>query len=48
MHRGSTGLGLFIVRGIIEAHGGSIEVLHAATGGAQFRFLLPAGTPSFA
>lgn len=46
-HRGSTGLGLFICRGIVEAHGGTISVSRGDTGGAQFRFTLPAGTPSF-
>jgi signal transduction histidine kinase len=47
-HRAGTGLGLFIVRGLIEAHGGSIEVDATADGGAEFRFVLPAGTPEFA
>jgi signal transduction histidine kinase len=45
--RGGTGLGLYIVRGLVEAHGGRIEVGQAPTGGALFRFLLPAGTPEF-
>ena len=46
--RGGTGLGLYIAKGIVEAHGGTIEAGRAATGGAQLRFVLPAGTPSFA
>jgi signal transduction histidine kinase len=46
--RGGTGLGLFIARGIVEAHGGTITAGRAATGGAELRFTLPAGTPSFA
>jgi signal transduction histidine kinase len=46
--RGGTGLGLYIVKGVIEAHGGSIVAGRAPTGGAQMRFELPAGTPSFA
>jgi signal transduction histidine kinase len=46
--RGSTGLGLYIVKGLVEAHGGSIEVGSAPGGGAQFRFVLPAGYPSLA
>jgi signal transduction histidine kinase len=45
--RGGTGLGLYIVRGLVEAHGGRIEVGRAPTGGALFRFVLPAGTPDF-
>jgi signal transduction histidine kinase len=46
--RGGTGLGLFIAKGIVEAHGGSIEAGNSPTGGAVVRFRLPAGTPSFA
>ncbi|MGZ4592328.1 MAG: ATP-binding protein [Actinomycetes bacterium] len=45
--RGGTGLGLYIVRGLVEAHGGRVEVGQAPSGGALFRFLLPAGTPEF-
>jgi signal transduction histidine kinase len=45
--RGGTGLGLYIVKGLVEAHGGSVEVRRAPSGGAMFRFVLPAGTPSF-
>jgi PAS domain S-box-containing protein len=45
--RGGTGLGLYIVKGLVEAHGGSVAVGRGPTGGAQFRFVLPAGTPSF-
>ncbi len=43
--RGSTGLGLYIVRGLVEAHGGRISVGRAPTGGADFRFTLPSGAP---
>jgi signal transduction histidine kinase len=46
--RGGTGLGLFIAKGIVEAHGGSIEAGNSPAGGALVRFRLPAGTPSFA
>jgi signal transduction histidine kinase len=45
--RQGTGLGLFIVKGLIEAHGGEITAGRAATGGAEFRFTLPAGVPSY-
>ena len=43
--RGGTGLGLYIVKGLVEAHGGRIEVGRAEAGGAEFCFVLPAGTP---
>jgi signal transduction histidine kinase len=45
--RGGTGLGLYIVKGIVEAHGGTITVGRAAGGGAEFRFTLPVGTPAY-
>ncbi len=45
--RTGTGLGLYIVKGLVEAHGGSVEVRRAPSGGAAFRFVLPAGTPAF-
>lgn len=45
--RGGTGLGLYIVKGLIEAHGGSVSVGRGPGGGAEFRFVLPAGTPDF-
>src|SRR6266705_4766686 len=43
--RGGAGLGLFIVKGLVEAHGGSITVGRAPGGGAEFRFTMPAGAP---
>ena len=43
--RGGTGLGLYIVKGLIEAMNGEITVARAPGGGAEFRFTLPAGTP---
>ena len=45
--RGGTGLGLYIVKGIVEAHGGSISVGRSSAGGAQFRFILPVGAPAY-
>ncbi|MDQ1640846.1 MAG: hypothetical protein QOJ90_197 [Actinomycetota bacterium] len=45
--RGGTGLGLYIVRGLVEAHGGRIQVGDSPSGGALFRFVLPAGTPDY-
>jgi signal transduction histidine kinase len=45
--RGGTGLGLYIVKGLVEAHGGSVEVDRGPAGGALFRVLLPAGTPPY-
>ncbi len=43
--RGGTGLGLYLVRGLVEAHGGTVQVGRASSGGAEFRFTLPAGAP---
>ena len=45
--RGGAGLGLFIVKGLVEAHGGEIVVCQAPGGGAEFRFTMPAGAPEF-
>lgn len=38
------GLGLYICRGLVEAHGGTIQVDQAAQGGAEFSFTLPRAT----
>lgn len=46
--RGGTGLGLFVVKGLVEAHGGRIAAGTAPKGGTEFRVELPAGTPDFA
>jgi signal transduction histidine kinase len=37
-----TGLGLYICRGIVEAHGGTITVANAPGSGAEFTVMLPA------
>ncbi len=42
-----TGLGLFIAKGIVDAHGGTIEAGRSEGGGARVHFVLPAGTPDF-
>jgi signal transduction histidine kinase len=42
--RGGAGLGLYIVKGLVEAHGGAIIVQRAPGGGAEFRFTMPAGS----
>ncbi|WP_428312529.1 hybrid sensor histidine kinase/response regulator [Hydrocarboniphaga sp.] len=39
--RGGTGLGLYITRGIVEAHGGRIWAENRSGGGAALRFTLP-------
>lgn len=39
----SSGLGLAITRGIVEAHGGTIDLITAAAPGAHFRIRLPVG-----
>jgi signal transduction histidine kinase len=45
--RGGAGLGLYIVKGLVEAHGGVIAVQRAPGGGAEFRFTMPAVAPEF-
>ena len=42
----STGLGLYVVRGLVEAHRGSVLVTDGDRGGARFVVTLPAGLPS--
>ena len=41
--RRSIGLGLFLCKSIVEAHGGEMELLDAIPHGSIFRFTLPAG-----
>lgn len=46
--RGGTGLGLYVVRGLVEAHGGRISVGRSSAGGARFRVALPSSVPQYA
>jgi signal transduction histidine kinase len=41
----STGLGLYVVRGLVEAHGGTVTVEANEVGGARFTVSLPSGLP---
>jgi len=45
--RRGTGLGLYIVKGLVEAHGGTISVGVAPSGGARFTVMLPAGSAPY-
>jgi signal transduction histidine kinase len=38
------GLGLYIMRGLVEAHGGQVTIGDAPEGGAEFTFTLPRGS----
>jgi signal transduction histidine kinase len=40
---GGMGLGLTLVRRIVEEHGGEIKAMNREEGGAEFRFTVPAG-----
>jgi len=40
------GMGLAIVRSIVEAHGGKIDAENVADGGARFHFTLPVTKPA--
>ncbi|WP_432544542.1 sensor histidine kinase [Kineococcus sp. SYSU DK002] len=44
--RSGTGLGLYVTRGLVEAHGGDVDVDTAPAGGARFTVRLPAGEPA--
>ncbi len=43
--KGSVGLGLFIVREVVRAHGGEVEVRSDASSGTRFTLRLPRGVP---
>jgi signal transduction histidine kinase len=43
---GGSGLGLFVVRGIVDAHGGLLVLENARGGGAVLRIQLPAARPT--
>lgn len=49
-YSGGSGLGLFITRGLVDAHGGTLTLANGADGGAEVRIRLPAapdeGPPS--
>jgi signal transduction histidine kinase len=45
---GGSGLGIFVIRGIVDAHGGTVDLANAEAGGAVLRIRLPrrqANTP---
>ncbi len=43
--RGGSGLGLYIVGGLVAAHAGTVSVESAPSGGARMRVILPEGKP---
>jgi two-component system phosphate regulon sensor histidine kinase PhoR len=45
-HHGGAGLGLFVAKGVVEAHGSRIEVSSQLGQGADFSFALPTTRPA--
>ncbi|HYT32014.1 MAG TPA: ATP-binding protein, partial [Thermoanaerobaculia bacterium] len=45
-HRAGTGIGLAVVRDLVELHGGRAWVEESARGGAKFFVRLPSGSPT--
>lgn len=44
--RDGSGLGLYLVRGLVEAHAGEVTILDSASGGARVRVWLPVAEPA--
>lgn len=47
-HRAGSGLGLYVCKELVHAHGGEISYRSGTTGGAVFSIVLPAGLAAFA
>jgi len=44
--QGGTGLGMFVLRGIVQTHGGLLQCGNAAQGGAEVRLQFPPASPT--
>ena len=44
--RGGSGLGMYIIHGLVRAHGGTVEIGDAPSGGARITIVWPAATPA--
>ncbi len=44
-HQDGSGLGLYIVRGLVDAHAGEVMILNSPEGGARIRIWLPVAEP---